>query len=90
MSVDEFKSLVTQKQGLARSNLYRVKLPALTGASSREVNLLCKNVELPGRQILTSDRVIGTKREQIPYGYTAPPVSMTFQLLNDYGIKTYF
>jgi len=90
MSVDEFKSLVTQKQGLARSNLYRVKLPALPGASSREVNLLCKNVELPGRQILTSDRVIGTKREQIPYGYTAPPVSMTFQLLNDYGIKNYF
>lgn len=90
MSVDEFKSLVTNKRGLARSNLFRVKLPALPGASSREVNLLCKNVELPGRQILTNQRVIGIKRENVPYGYAVNDVSMTFTLLNDYGIKNYF
>ena len=69
MSVDEFKSLVTNKRGLARSNLYRVKLPALPGASSREINLLCKNVTLPGRQIVTSERRIGVKTEKIPYGF---------------------
>jgi len=90
MSIEEFKSLVTNKNGLARSNLYRIKLPALPGASSREVNLLCKNVELPGRQILTNPRVIGIRRENVPYGYAVNDVNMTFTLLNDYGIKNYF
>jgi len=90
MSVDQFKSLVTNKRGLARSNLFRVTLPALPGASSREVNLLCKNVELPGRQILTNQRVIGIRRENVPYGYAVNDVNMTFTLLNDYGIKNYF
>jgi hypothetical protein len=90
MSVDEFKSLVTQKSGIARSNLFRVKLPALPGASSREVNLLCKNVTLPGRQVITNERRIGTKTEKIPYGYLVDDVTMTFHCLNDYGIKNYF
>lgn len=90
MAIDEFKSLVSAKQGIARSNLFRVILPALPGASSREVNLLCKNVTLPGRQIITSERRIGVKTEKIPYGFLIDDVSMTFHLLNDYGIKNYF
>lgn len=89
-SIDRFKSLVSQRNGVARPNLYRVKLPSLPGASSEEINVLCKDVTLPGRQILTNERTIGLKRAKVPYGYAVNEVQMTFYVLNDYGIKEYF
>jgi len=89
-TIDQFKSLVTQRNGIARPNLFRVKLPTLPGATSEELNILCKDVTIPGRQILTSNRQIGMKLEKIPYGYSVPEVSMTFHVLNDYGVKEYF
>lgn len=89
-SIDKFKGLVSSKGGIARTNIFRVTLPALPGASTREIDLLCKNVNLPGRQIMTNERMIGTKVERIPYGHTRSDVSMTFHVLNDYGIRNYF
>lgn len=89
-SIDQFKSLISQKDGIARNNVFRVKLPSIPGATSEEVNLLCKDVQLPGRQILTNERKIGMKMEKIPYGYAVTDVSMTFHVLNDYGIRNYF
>lgn len=89
-TIDQLKSFVSQRNGIARPNLFRVKLPSLPGASSEELNMLCKDVTIPGRQILTSNRQIGMKLEKIPYGYSIPEVSMTFHVLNDYGVKEYF
>ena len=89
-SIDQLKGLVSRKGGIARPNVFRVKLPSIPGASSEEVNLLCKDVVLPGRQLLTNDRLIGMKLEKIPYGYAVTDVSMTFHVLNDYGIRQYF
>ena len=88
--INQLKSLMSQRNGLARPNLFRVKLPSLPGASMEELNILCKDVQLPGRQILTSDRRIGMKTEKVPYGYSIGDVSMTFHVLNDYGVKEYF
>lgn len=89
-SIDRLKSLMSQRDGIARSNLFRVKLPTLPGATMEELNVLCKDVTLPGRQILTSERKVGMKIEKIPYGFSNPDVSMTFHVLNDYGVKEYF
>lgn len=89
-SIDRFKSLINNKNGLARSNLFRVKLPSLPGARSEEMNILCKDVNLPGRQILTNERQIGMQNVKVPYGYAVQDVSMTFHVLNDYGVKEYF
>lgn len=89
-TIDNFKSLIGQKKGIARPNLFRVKLPTLPGASGEEMNILCKDVTLPGRQIMTNDRVVGIKRAKVPYGYAVEDVSMTFYVLNDYGVKEYF
>lgn len=58
--------------------------------SSNDLNLLCKSVSLPGRQILTHQRAIGAINEKVGYGYAVDDVSLTFHLLNDYGVKTYF
>jgi hypothetical protein len=89
-SIDQFKSLINNKNGLVRSNLFRVKLPSLPGASSEEMNILCKDIQLPGRQILTNERQIGMQNVKVPYGYAVQDVSMTFHVLNDYGVKEYF
>lgn len=101
MSVDTLKSLISKKRGVARSNAFRVILPVLPAiklsldgvglkAMPQELNLLCTNVNLPGRQILTNERLIGIKGRKLPYGFASDDVNMTFLLLNDYGVKEYF
>jgi len=62
-----------------------------TGApSTREMNLLCSNVTLFGKQMMTTERRIGMKFEKVAYGYAVDDISMTFYCMNDYGIKKYF
>jgi len=89
-TIDQFKSLVTAKGGIARPNLFRIKFPSLPGATAEEVNILCKDVQLPGRQIMTNPRQIGIETEKIPYGYSVGDISVTFHVMNNYGIKEYF
>jgi hypothetical protein len=89
-SLDQFKSLVSQKGGAARNNIFRVKMPSIPGASSSDVNLLCKDIVRPGKQILTTERRIGMQIQKVPYGYAVTDISMTFHVLNDYGIRKYF
>ena len=89
-NIEQMKSLISRKDGIARSNVFRVKLPSLPGATSEEVNLLCKDVVLHGKQVLTNERKVGMKTQKTPYGYGVSDVSMTFYVLNDYGIRKYF
>lgn len=89
-SIEQLKSLMSQKGGAARPNLFRVKLPSLPGATSRDIDLLCRDVTLPGRQIMTTERQIGMKQVKVGYGYTIDDVTMNFLVLNDYGIRKYF
>lgn len=89
-TIDKFKSLISAKGGIARPNLFRIKFPSLPGATSEEVNILCKDVQLPGRQIVTNERRIGLQLEKVPYGYAVGDISVTFHVMNNYGIKEYF
>jgi len=95
-NISELKSLASVTFGFARSNNFLVELPSIGGAGGssssqkRELNLLCKNAQLPGKQILTVDRVIGMQAEKIAYGYAVAPVSFSFYAMNDYFIRKYF
>ena len=60
------------------------------GASPRELNILCSNVTMPAKQILTNERRIGMELQKVAYGYAVDDISMTFFLMNDYGVKDYF
>ena len=60
------------------------------GASGRELNILCSNTTLPAKVTLTSERRIGMEFQKMAYGYAVDDVTMTFYLMNDYGIKDYF
>ena len=87
-SIDTFKAEI--RSGVAMNNMFRVLLPSLPGSSGRQLNLLCKTTNMPGRQILTTERKIGIQSQKVAYGYAIDDVSMTFHLLNDYGVKNYF
>jgi hypothetical protein len=89
-SIDQMKGLISTRGGVARSNLFNVILPSDFGLDGPELNILCRDVQLPGRQILTRERQLGLQRRKIAYGFAQEDVSMTFQLLNDYGAKRYF
>lgn len=89
-NLDDFKSLISQKGGIARTNMFRVELPTLPGATKEQINLLCRDVNLPGRQITTRERTIGITTKPMAYGYLSQDVSMTFSVLNNYGVKEYF
>lgn len=92
INIDGLKAYVNSKNGFARTNAWQVVLPQLIGfdIATEELNVLCKDVNLPGRQIATNERVVGMKATKQAYAFLQDDVSMTFHLLNDYRIKEYF
>jgi hypothetical protein len=78
------------------ANLLPISIPNIPGIletgnpTTREMNILCSNATLPGKQILTTDRRIGMEFQKVAYGYAVDDVSLTFYLMNDYGVKDYF
>lgn len=89
-SIEELKSLISQSGGMAAPNLYRVELPSINGISTRDLNLLCKATNLPGRQVITNDRIIGAVSQKVAYSTAHEDVDMSFHVPNDYKIRTYF
>jgi hypothetical protein len=97
--IEQLKGSLISKNGIAVTNQYSVEMPTsvgitnkskLLGLDPRDANILCKNVSMPGKQILTLDRQMGIFNEKVVNGFAVDDVSMTFYALNDYGIKKYF
>ena len=89
-TIDDLKALISKKRGLARPNVFAVALPPIAGLRSRELNLLCSSVNLPGRQIMTQERDIGLINQKVANNQAYDDVALTFRCLNDYGIREYF
>lgn len=96
--IEELKSKIISKNGMAFANQFSVKLPTevgslktkLSGIDDRTANILCKSATMPGKQIATIDRQIGIYNEKVVNGFAVDDVTMTFYALNDYGIRKYF
>lgn len=88
--IEELKSKLISKGGMAMNNQFLVELPSMGGVDGRTLNVLCKEVSLPGKQILTLDQTLGMYQEKIANGFAAEDVSMTFYVPNDYSTKKYF
>ena len=96
--IEDLKSRLIIKNGIAMANQFSVELPTtigseqkrLKGIDARTANILCKNVTMPGKQIITLDKQIGLYNTKVVSGFAVDDVSMTFLVLNDYGIKRYF
>lgn len=88
--VDEFKSLASRSGGFAVGNTFAVTLPSLGIANTRELNLLCKSTALPGLQITTIDKQMGTTVRKVANGFAVGEVSMVFHVMHDHAVKAYF
>lgn len=89
-SIDQLKGAVAAKKGFAAPNIFKVFLPSFAKVGSQEVDVLCTAVNMPGRQIMTIDKKIGTIFEKIAYDQAYDDINMSFYVLNDYGIRKYF
>jgi hypothetical protein len=89
--IEDLKSKVISKNGMAMAHQFAVSLPSLSGGiGGRDINILCKAVDLPGKQLTTLDWNVGVYNEKVVNGFLMEDVNMTFIMLNDYGVKKYF
>lgn len=88
-NIDDFKSEVGKAGGFAVNNLFRVFLPPLKG-DSRSLDVLCKGFNIPGRQIQSTEKMMGLTQKKIANGFLVEDVTLVFYLMNDYKIRRYF
>ena len=89
-SVGELKSVMGNGGGFAKSNKFAIKLPPADDGMDRDIEVLCKASNLPGKQILSVDRRVGLSHEKVAYGYAHDDVTLTFNLTEDHWVKSYF
>ena len=89
-SIENLLGTIAGKDGIALPNIYRVYLPSFSYLGPREMDVLCTSVNLPGRQIMTIDKKIGTIFEKVAYDQAYDDINMSFLMLNDYGARKYF
>lgn len=87
MSIEQLKSVVSKRGGLARTNRFTI---VIAGINDRDIPILCESVTLPGKNISTSEYHSGEQTLKHPYTYIDSEVSMTFLLTNDYSIRKIF
>lgn len=112
MNIENFKTLVSKRGGLAPANRYAVYMPLPLisfdpqeliakafnqGSNSnnffndpRDVSILCDQVTMPGRQIMTTELQNNMLPLKMPYGYTNDDVTMSFHITNDHYVKKLF
>ena len=90
--IEELKSIVSKRGGVARANLYRVDLPPIPNSplSTSELNILCSAAQLPGRMLGSHDKIIGSFNQKIAYSEIHEDINLSFTVMNDYGIRKYF
>ena len=88
--IDDFLSEISAGGGMAMGNMFKVTLPSINKSKSETMSLLCKTVNLPGRQMQSAEKRSGMEMKKVAYGYASEDVTMSFYLLNDYSTKDYF
>ena len=95
-SISEIKSSITFGGGLARTNKFLVTLPSLGAGGivgflgARNMNILCRTAQLPGKQILTHEKRIGMQFEKVAYGFAVEDVTLTFLETSTLPVRRYF
>jgi hypothetical protein len=93
MKIDDLKSVIGARGGLARNNLFEVFLfppqSLLDFQLLVDVPLLCESVSIPGRQITSFEYPLHSFRQdvKVPNGYLNADIDLTFLLTNDFQIK---
>jgi hypothetical protein len=89
-SIEELKTLMGSADGFQRPNLFQVELPPIDGYKTNELNLLCKAVLMPGRQLGTIEKQMGTYKYDIVNQMSISEVTMVFHVPATHTVKNYF
>ena len=91
-SVQKIQEQASKSGGFAMQHQFVVVLPRVpnTIVESRDINILCRQVNIPGRQMASLNRIIGVKGQEISYGFVEDDVTMEFYVMNNWGIRSYF
>jgi len=94
-SIDKLKSVIQRRNGFARTNRFRIFMMPPESLFSdtetlRDINILCDQCSLPGRQIQTFETNYTRQAIKVAQSFINEDVSFTFNLTNDYFIKRMF
>ena len=112
MNIENLKSTIAKKGGLAPSNRFNVIFapPAVSLLNlnveniigsvisgnfnagnllndPRDISILCKSVNMPGRTLSTFEHDHDKQQNKYPYTFIDEDVTMTFHLTNDYYMR---
>jgi len=91
--IDQLKSEISRRGGLARPNRFKVIISPPSGTSIAEtLSLLCESTSIPGRQITSFEYPLFVYRHQVkvPNGYLNEDINMNFILTNDHIANRFF
>ena len=88
--IEELKGLIGKNENFQRPNLFRVTLPPIKGYNTKDLNLLCKAVLMPGRQLGTMEKQVGMYKYDIVNQMSMSEVTMTFHVTSSHMVKNYF
>ena len=111
-SIEDLKSTISKKGGLAPANRFNVIFTPpsqsllnlnvenilgsiISGGFSagnlindpRDISILCKSVQIPGRTLSTFEHAHDRQQNKYPYTFIDEDVTMTFHLTNDYYMR---
>jgi len=90
-TITDLSAAITAGDGVARPNLFWVQFPNIgSSVSAREMGLMCREVQLPSRQITTVERPIGPVQTKVPYHHLTEAINMRFMVLNNASVRKYF
>tara|TARA_E500000331_G_C17257349_1_gene713670 strand:- start:1474 stop:2085 length:612 start_codon:yes stop_codon:yes gene_type:complete len=91
-SIQKIQDQASKSGGFAMQHQFVVVLPRVpnTIVESRDINVLCRQVNIPGRQMASVNRIIGVKGHELSYGFVEDDVTMEFYVMNNWGIRSYF
>ena len=87
-TIDRLKGILSNRNDIAYANRFRVEIPELF--ESEDFSILCRRVNMPGKQIMSVERRIGMSYQKIAYGYAVDDVNISFLLTGDMYAKRVF
>lgn len=89
-SINELRASLLGNGGIPLANRFFIELPAIGSVQMPQMNLLCKAMNMPGKQITTVDRQINGTLEKVAYSALWDEVTLTFHPRGDFLAKKYF
>lgn len=92
-SINDFKTTISKRGGLARPNRFEVDFSGLSKLniseldSLKDMSFLVDNISIPGRVISTFDYSIWNHPIKVPGGYDEDDIEIVFNITNDFMPK---